>query len=144
MSLATAIKRIRASKGMDQVDLVRKSGLSSGYLAQIETRKIKNPGRDKLKLIARGLGITVKQLDNERNKAEARVAFWASGEIPFARVTAKDNTGKTITRVLYGLTGAEVFGIIDAQAKKFTNGSLANGGRKQSPRRASRGRRSAS
>jgi transcriptional regulator with XRE-family HTH domain len=56
------IKRLREGRGLTQVQLARKTGVSQGYLTMIETGARKNPSLPVLKRIAKALGVPVTAL----------------------------------------------------------------------------------
>lgn len=51
------IKRLRESKNISARELSRRSGVSQGYLSQLETGKNNNPTNDVLKKLADGLNV---------------------------------------------------------------------------------------
>ena len=59
--LATRIKELRKARGMIQPALAKRSGLSGGYLARLETRR-HDPRLSTLAKLAKGLGVPVTDL----------------------------------------------------------------------------------
>jgi len=64
-SLAARLKTIREAKGLTKYRLAKLSGVSQTYIYRIELGEIKNPRRDTLQALARGLNITLAQLVGE-------------------------------------------------------------------------------
>lgn len=62
ITLGERIKLMRESQGKSQHDVSMMSGLPVGYLSNIETGRIENPGADKLAIIARALDCTPNDL----------------------------------------------------------------------------------
>ncbi len=57
------LKEIREQKKLTQEELSKSSGVGRGYIAKIETGLIKDPGRDTFSALAKGLGMTLDQLN---------------------------------------------------------------------------------
>ena len=64
-SLAARLKTIREGKGLTKYRLAKLSGISQTYIYRLELGEIKNPRRDTLQALARGLNITLAQLVGE-------------------------------------------------------------------------------
>ncbi len=56
------LKRIREEKGLTQVELAQKSGVTREYITMIETGARKNPTVDTLKRLAKALKVKVGEL----------------------------------------------------------------------------------
>lgn len=58
--LSEYVRRIRAAKDLSTTDVENNSGrkISDAYVTQIENRRVKNVSPEKLKALAKGLGIT--------------------------------------------------------------------------------------
>jgi transcriptional regulator with XRE-family HTH domain len=56
------IRTLREERGMTQVVLARKAGITQPYLTQIELGARKNPSLDVLKRLAKALGVPVTEL----------------------------------------------------------------------------------
>jgi len=64
-SLAARLKAIREAKGLTKYRLAKLSGISQTYIYRLELGEIKNPRRDTLQELARGLNISLSQLVGE-------------------------------------------------------------------------------
>lgn len=64
-SLASRLKLIREGKGLTKYRLAKLSGISDTYIYRLELGEIKNPRRDTLQKLAKGLGITLAELVGE-------------------------------------------------------------------------------
>jgi len=62
MTLGEKIVKLRSEKGLSSVQLTQTTGLSRGYLWQLETGGKTNPSLDILQKLARALGVTVSEL----------------------------------------------------------------------------------
>jgi transcriptional regulator with XRE-family HTH domain len=60
--LGKMLKRIREEKGLTQVELAQKSGVTREYITMIETGARKNPTVDTLKRLAKALKVKVGEL----------------------------------------------------------------------------------
>ena len=69
-SLAARLKAFRESKGLTKYRLAKLSGISQTYIYRLELGEIKNPRRDTLQALARGLSITLAQLVGETGPLE--------------------------------------------------------------------------
>lgn len=56
------LKRIREEKGLTQVELAEKSGITREYITMIESGARKNPTIDVLKALAKALRVNVTEL----------------------------------------------------------------------------------
>ncbi|NMF00047.1 helix-turn-helix domain-containing protein [Aneurinibacillus aneurinilyticus] len=67
--IGTRVRQLREKSGMTAVELAEKSGVSQGYISQIENGKRPNPGEDILRKIADALGVSydVLTLTNKEN-----------------------------------------------------------------------------
>jgi transcriptional regulator with XRE-family HTH domain len=63
--LARNIKALREGKGMSLGDLERTSGVSKGYLSQMEAGKASNPSLESLRKIAAALEVQISDLLGE-------------------------------------------------------------------------------
>ncbi|EPY2291008.1 helix-turn-helix domain-containing protein [Clostridium sporogenes] len=68
--LGDNIRRIRKSQKISINKLASMSGVSLGYLSDIENNNAKNPTMDKLQAIADALGIQVSDLLSDKEKLE--------------------------------------------------------------------------
>lgn len=74
------IKKIRNKKDISARELARRSGVSQGYLSQLETGKNNNPTNEVLRKIATGLGISYTELMMEADDVlEVDTLFQAFG-----------------------------------------------------------------
>lgn len=64
-TLAARLKAFRESKSLTKYRLAKLSGISQTYIYRLELGEIKNPRRDTLQALARGLNITIAQLVGE-------------------------------------------------------------------------------
>lgn len=64
-NLATRLKAIRTTKGLTKYRLAKLTGISETYIYRLEQGDIKNPRRDTLQTLAKGLGVTLAQLVGE-------------------------------------------------------------------------------
>jgi len=64
-SLAARLKAIREAKGLTKYRLAKLSGISQTYIYRLELGEIKNPRRDTLQELAKGLNISLAQLVGE-------------------------------------------------------------------------------
>ena len=64
MNLCEKIVKLRNEKGLSSVQLAKMTGLSRGYLWQLETGGKANPSLDILQKLARALGVTVSELSD--------------------------------------------------------------------------------
>jgi transcriptional regulator with XRE-family HTH domain len=69
-ALATRLKAIREGKGLTKYRLAKLSKISQTYIYRLELGEIKNPRRDTLQSLAKGLGITLAQLIGETAPVE--------------------------------------------------------------------------
>jgi len=69
-TLAHRLRTLREGKGLTKYRLAKISGVSQTYIYRIEKGEIRNPRRDTLQALARGLGITVAQLVGETSPWE--------------------------------------------------------------------------
>ena len=65
ISLGTRIRELREQRGMTLGDLERESGVSKGYLSQLERGEASNPTILAVGKIAHGLGVSVPELLGE-------------------------------------------------------------------------------
>jgi transcriptional regulator with XRE-family HTH domain len=56
------LKALREERGWSMAELAKKADVTDAYIAQLETRKKKNPSLDVLKRLARALGVPVGEL----------------------------------------------------------------------------------
>ncbi|MBD3162494.1 MAG: helix-turn-helix domain-containing protein [Candidatus Eisenbacteria bacterium] len=68
-SLGTRINEIRRERGMTLADLEETSGVTKGYLSQLE-RGIKSPSLETVEKVARGLGVYLSDLVLETRGSE--------------------------------------------------------------------------
>ena len=63
-SLADYVRRVRNGKGLSQPEVERRSagGITDGYISQIENGYIKNVSLDKLRALAKGLGVPEQEI----------------------------------------------------------------------------------
>ena len=66
--LAGNIRSLREGKGLTLGDLERSSGVSKGYLSQLEGGKASNPSLDSLRKIAAALGVQISDLLGEERE----------------------------------------------------------------------------
>ena len=64
-SLAVRLRSFREAKGLTKYRLAKLCGISETYLYRLELGQIKNPRRDTLQTLARGLNITLAELVGE-------------------------------------------------------------------------------
>lgn len=64
-TLAARLKAFREAKGLTKYRLAKLSGLSETYIYRLELGHPKNPRRDTLQRLSKGLGITLAQLVGE-------------------------------------------------------------------------------
>lgn len=64
-SLAARLKMFREAKGLTKYRLSKLCGISETYIYRLELGQIKNPRRDTLQKLAKGLGITLAELVGE-------------------------------------------------------------------------------
>ena len=57
--LATRLKRLRARRGLTQVELANKAGLSSGYVARLEAGRYHDPSLSTLAKLAKALNVPI-------------------------------------------------------------------------------------
>ena len=69
-SLAARLKSIREAKGITKYRLAKLSGVSQTYIYRIEQGEIKNPRRDTLQSLARGLNISLVELLGETSPTD--------------------------------------------------------------------------
>ena len=69
MTLGEKIVRLRNEKGLSSVELAKATGLSRGYLWQLETGGKDNPSLDILQKLAGALGVTVAELSETASPA---------------------------------------------------------------------------
>lgn len=69
-SLASRLKLIREGKRLTKYRLAKLSGISDTYIYRLERGEIKNPRRDTLQALAKGLGITLAELVGERTPVD--------------------------------------------------------------------------
>jgi transcriptional regulator with XRE-family HTH domain len=63
MLVATSVlTTLREAKGLNQVELAKRAGVTTAYLNQLEHGKRKNPSLDILKKLAKALGVPVTEL----------------------------------------------------------------------------------
>ena len=80
IKIGEVIKKIRTKKEISARELARRSGVSQGYLSQLETGKNNNPTNEVLKKIASGLGISYPELMMEADGVlEVDTLFQAFG-----------------------------------------------------------------
>lgn len=65
INLGSRLRAFRVAKGLTKYRLAKVSGVSQTYIYRIEKGEIKNPRRDTLQSLARGLNITLAQLAGE-------------------------------------------------------------------------------
>ena len=63
--LASRLKALREQKGLTKYRLAKLCGISETYLYRLELGAIKNPRRDTLQALAKGLGISLAELIGE-------------------------------------------------------------------------------
>jgi len=63
--LASRLKAFREAKGLTKYRLAKLSSISETYIYRLERGEIKNPRRDTLQILAKGLGITLAELVGE-------------------------------------------------------------------------------
>jgi transcriptional regulator with XRE-family HTH domain len=97
--LAGNIRALREEKGLTLGELERLSGVSKGYLSQLEGGKASNPSLDSLRKIAAALGVQISDLlGEERGEADGPAdrlprglrEFIAQAEASGQRLTAQD------------------------------------------------------
>lgn len=60
--LSHVIKVLRKGKGLNQVELAKKAGVTTAYVSQLEGGQKRNPSLDVLKRLAKALGVPVTEL----------------------------------------------------------------------------------
>jgi transcriptional regulator with XRE-family HTH domain len=60
--LSRVIQTLREAKGLTQRDLAKKTGVTPGYIAQLEMGARKNPSLEVLRRLAKALGVPVTEL----------------------------------------------------------------------------------
>lgn len=66
------LKTLREMKGLTQVQLAGKAGITQAYLARLETGVSQNPSFDVLKRLAKVLGVSVGELVDAGNRRAPR------------------------------------------------------------------------
>ncbi len=61
-TLAMNVKRLRAKRGMTQIELAKRSKVSQAFIAQLETSEQTNPRLETLRRLAKALRCTIAQL----------------------------------------------------------------------------------
>lgn len=79
VSLGIRIHDLREQRGMTLGDLERDSGVSKGYLSQLERGEASNPTVDILTKISQGLGVPVSELLGEANAEETALTRLPAG-----------------------------------------------------------------
>jgi transcriptional regulator with XRE-family HTH domain len=59
----SVIKRLREERGLSQTELAKRSGVTRGYIAQIEIVLVKESGMDIFRRLAEALGMSLNELD---------------------------------------------------------------------------------
>lgn len=97
-SLATRLKALREREGLTKYRLAKLSGISEVYLYRLEQGEIKNPRRDTLQKLAKGLSITLAQLIGETSPSET----WGMVEISLkAYIPVYAEVGKEMNPIDY-------------------------------------------
>ncbi|MBP6874604.1 MAG: helix-turn-helix transcriptional regulator [Candidatus Eisenbacteria bacterium] len=78
-SLGERIRSLRESREMTLSDLERESGVSKGYLSQLERGEASNPTVDILQKVSQVLGVAVSELLGEESPAEESPARLPAG-----------------------------------------------------------------
>ena len=60
--LSTVIRNLREQQNMTQEQLAKRTGVTQGYIAQLESGLRKNPSLPLLKKLARALGVPMTEL----------------------------------------------------------------------------------
>jgi transcriptional regulator with XRE-family HTH domain len=68
--LGTRIARLREEKNLTLGELERRSGVTKGYLSQLERGAATNPSLEAVRKIARGLDVPVEELLDEEGRDE--------------------------------------------------------------------------
>ena len=76
-SLAKTLRELRDLKSMSQLQLAEKTGLTKAHIARIELGQILEPRREMLERIAKGLGVSVRELTDPA---------WYEDEDPWAAI----------------------------------------------------------
>ena len=87
--LGTRIRRIREERGMKLSQLEDASGVTRGYLSQLENGKASNPSVEHMRKIAQGLGVNLVELLGEEAEAETTAAKLPKGLKEFAAEAKK-------------------------------------------------------
>ena len=61
-NLGQLLKGLRDARGMTQMELARRAGVTQGYVTMIETGTRKSPSLPVLRRLAKALGVTVAAL----------------------------------------------------------------------------------
>jgi transcriptional regulator with XRE-family HTH domain len=89
VSLGNRIRELREDRQMTLGDLERESGVSKGYLSQLERGEASNPTVDVLTKISQALAVTVSELLGERGGEET-----AARRLPAGLKTLIDQAAK--------------------------------------------------
>lgn len=60
--LATRLRHLRAERGLTQLRLAKKAGLSTGYVARLEAGRYHDPSLSTVAKLAKALKVTVAEL----------------------------------------------------------------------------------
>lgn len=88
MNLGDTIQRLRADRGLSSGQLAKLSGVSRGYLWQLETGGKEKPSFDVLERVAAALGVDVSEF-SEQEVAISDIEL-PSGLAEFARAKSKE------------------------------------------------------
>ena len=64
------LKRVREAKGLTQMELAGRAGVTNVYISLLETRKKRNPSLAVLRRLARALGVSAGELITLLEKQE--------------------------------------------------------------------------
>lgn len=97
-NLATRLKLFREAKGLTKYRLDKLSGVSQTYIYRIEKGEIKNPRRDTLQSLAKGLDVTLARLIGETSPSDS----WELVEISLkAYIPVYANVGEEMSPIDY-------------------------------------------
>ena len=82
--LGDNIRKIRKQKNISINNLSKKTGISLGYLSDLENNKAQNPTMDKLKAIASALNVDVEEFLKSEQLSEEKIAK-VNKEYPFIK-----------------------------------------------------------
>lgn len=85
MNFAERVKCLRISRGLNQGQVAERAGVVKSYVSMVESGDIANPTLDSMEKIAKGLGVSMCQLlqdrpDEIKHVPERTVAYLTSNE----------------------------------------------------------------